>query len=152
MSDPSMPTPAPTSDPALQGVTRSDSESPLDVQALMASCMSNLGLVKMVVDKFESQARSDMLSIVEGLKNRDAERIAKVAHALKGAAGAVSAKAVWGFAARIEKAGRGADLEEVENCIAALQSEVDRCLAWLPSMMNQSGASANPSAAGKDHP
>ena len=106
---------------------------PLDTPKLLENCMGNAALVGMLFDKFEKQARENLIQINGHIAAGDADQMAKTSHALKGAAGALSATAVQEAAARIEHAARAGALESVSNSIADLQREVDHCLAYLPT-------------------
>jgi HPt (histidine-containing phosphotransfer) domain-containing protein len=100
---------------------------------LCERCMGNIDVATLLLDKFEQQMHGDIQEIEQGLASHDAGQIARTAHALKGAAGALSAKAVQEVAVRIEHAARAGALDRVSTSIADLQSEVDRFLAYLPA-------------------
>jgi HPt (histidine-containing phosphotransfer) domain-containing protein len=95
--------------------------------------MGNAALVAMLFDKFEKQAKDDLVRIEQALTAKDAGQTSKVAHALKGAAGALSATDVQRTAAAIELAVRENRLEAAALCLSDLKTEVDRCLAYLPT-------------------
>ena len=119
-------TPLPTTIPP-------SSATPIDTPKLLENCMGNAALVGMLFDKFEKQARENLIQISGHLAAGDASQTAKTSHALKGAAGALSASGVQEVAARIEHAARAGALDTVSAAIAELQREVDRCLAYLPT-------------------
>lgn len=106
---------------------------PLDTVALLEQCMGNAALVAMLFDKFEKQAKDDLVQIEQALTAKDAGQTSKVAHALKGAAGALSANDVQRTAATIETAARENELEAAARCFSDLKAEVNRCLAYLPT-------------------
>ena len=106
---------------------------PIDTPKLLENCMGNVALVGMLFDKFEKQARENLIQITGQLAADDADQVAKTSHALKGAAGALAAQALQEVASRIEHAARAGALDIVSTSIAKLQAVVDRCLAYLPT-------------------
>ena len=106
---------------------------PLDSVALLEQCVGNAALLAMLFDKFEKQVKDDLVRIEQALTAKDAGQTSKVAHALKGAAGALSANDVQRTAAAIEQAARENRLETAAQCLTDLKTEVDRCLAYLPT-------------------
>jgi HPt (histidine-containing phosphotransfer) domain-containing protein len=107
--------------------------TPLDLPSLLANCMGNASLVAMLLDKFEKQAREDTLRIEHALAAGDAGLTARHSHALKGAAGALTAGDIYRSAAAIELAARQSQLESAAQLLIELRSDVDRCLAYLPT-------------------
>lgn len=107
--------------------------TPIDTPQLLRTCMGNTALMGMLFDKFEKQARENLTQISDYLTAGDAVQTARTSHALKGAAGALSAWGVQEVAARIEHAARAGVIDNVLTVIAELQQEVDRCLAYLPT-------------------
>ncbi len=107
---------------------------PLDTSALLQQCMGNAELVVMLVDKFEKQACEDIARIEQAIATRDVGQTTRVSHALKGAAGALSAIDVQRTAADIELSARENRLESAAECFNELKAEVDRCLAYLPTV------------------
>lgn len=106
---------------------------PFDTVALLEQCMGNAALVAMLFDKFEVQAKHDLVRIEQALNAKDAGQTSKVAHALKGAAGALSANHVQRTAGAIEHAARENRLDAAAQCLSDLKTEVGRCLAYLPT-------------------
>lgn len=94
--------------------------------------MGNTALAMMLFDKFENQVREDLSAIQSAITAQNAEKVRRISHALKGAAGALSATLVQQTAARIELAARENRMEAVATCFSDLKSEVDRCLEYLP--------------------
>lgn len=142
------PTPAhpPTSTPANTG-------APLDPPSLLANCMGNASLVAMLLDKFEKQAREDTVRIEHAIAAGDAGQVARHAHALKGAAGALTAGDIHRTAAAIELAARQSQLDAAEQLLIDLRSDVERCLAYLPTARAAArSAPAAPAPASRNQP
>ncbi|MCW5769479.1 MAG: Hpt domain-containing protein [Phycisphaeraceae bacterium] len=95
--------------------------------------MGSAAVAALLLAKFEHQAKSDLSSIAQELAAHNVAQIARLAHALKGAAGAVAVAGVRDAAAAIESHARQSDLEGVSHEIAALQQEIDRCLQHIPA-------------------
>jgi len=106
---------------------------PLSLTELSERCMGSAAVATLVLDKFEEQLTADVETIQECLAAGDVEQIARVAHALKGAAGAVAASTLRDLAAEIERLARKEEIESITRELASLRSEVDRCLAYLPA-------------------
>ena len=106
---------------------------PLSLSELSDRCMGSAAVATLVLDKFDEQLTADVETIQECLAAGDAQQIARVAHALKGAAGAVAASVLRDLAAEIESLARKEEIESITRELALLRSEVDRCLAYLPA-------------------
>lgn len=109
----------------------SPSDPPIDAAKLLEQCMGNVALVTMLFDKFETQARDDLARLAQALAARDAGTTARISHSLKGAAGALTARALHAAAADVELAAREDRLDAASQVLHALSSQVDRCLAYL---------------------
>src|SRR5204862_6655451 len=105
---------------------------PFSIAGLLERCMGNTSVAAVLLEKFEAQLRSDLGAITSGARAGDADGVARVAHGLKGAAGALTAHDLSGVAAELEQAGRAHRLEAAEDAVSRLQQEIDRCLAYLP--------------------
>lgn len=106
---------------------------PLSVRELFDRCMGNAAVATLMLEKFEKQIRSDVRDLAERLEAQDAAKIAHTAHALKGAAGAVAAAHLRERAAEIERLAREDQLAAIGQELVALRSEIEHCLAYLPS-------------------
>lgn len=105
---------------------------PFALAELSERCMGNAAIATLVLDKFEKQLTVDIREIEERLAARDAGQIARTAHALKGAAGAVAAPALRELAAKVEILARQDQLDSIAQELSALRTEVERCLGYLP--------------------
>jgi two-component system sensor histidine kinase/response regulator len=88
-------------------------------------------LVETVVDLFVVECPGWLAAIVDAVAAGDAERIRTSAHALKGAAGNLSAHGVAAAAGRLERMGREADLAASTALCAELAEECDRLMGTL---------------------
>ena len=62
----------------------------------------------------------------DAIASRDGGKLEDAAHALKGAAGNLKAKAVYQAALRLEESGRAGDLERADERFRLLESELER--------------------------
>lgn len=110
----------------------SNRPAPLLVSELRERCMDSVDIATLLLQKFEDQIRRDLPDIEKSLVAHDASAMARTAHALKGAAGAVAAPAIREAAAKIELLAKQNSLETMIEAIDSLRAEVERCIAFLP--------------------
>jgi len=113
----------------------------LDLDALLARCMGDTAVAERILAKFQRRLPDDLIQIETSLLAGEAERVASLAHALKGAAANLSATALREAAARLETAGRNADLDGAQACLRQLRSEWERFLQQLPAVVPDAGMS-----------
>jgi len=108
------------------------STAPLDVQALLDRCMRDVSVIIAVLERFEAQASDDLQRLTACIDERDARSTANIAHALKGAAGTISASTLCNVAAELEQMASAGDLDDAAARLGQLRFEVKRCLEYLP--------------------
>ncbi|GEM_PF-3180748 len=106
---------------------------PFALTEFLERCMGNVEIATLLLGKFEKQLTTDVVAIQECLAARDTEQIARTAHALKGAAGAVAAATLLDLASEIESLSRSGQLDAIAGELSSLTSEVARCLDYLPA-------------------
>jgi Amt family ammonium transporter len=106
------------------------------VDTLIERCMNDMATIDVVIKKFETQARRDVSQIQHGIEQQDLRTASRSAHALKGAAGILAADRVARIAAELERLGRQeqAQADEMQQQLAQLQQEVQRCIDYLPRL------------------
>ena len=109
------------------------SAAPFAIDELLDRCMGNVSTALTILDEFEKEAASDLPELALHLASGDSVRAAKVAHALKGAAGVLSADAVRRSAAELERLCRAGNLAEVEALRSKLRDEVRQCIEFIPA-------------------
>jgi len=107
-------------------------QRPLAVEVLADRCMGDISIASLLLDKFQRQLTLDVPDIERSLSDGGAAAVARTAHGLKGAAGAVAAEGVLAIAATIESLAQENRLVEVIAHMAVLRTEVERCMAFLP--------------------
>ena len=118
-----------------------DSLMPLDRGALLARCMGNLEFALSLLSDFERDLPKRVDQIVERIRQGDAPAAAESAHALKGAAGIVTAESLRMLAAEIEAAGKAGDLTRIASLADQLRAEAQRCLRFIPELQERINAS-----------
>ena len=113
----------------------------LDLDALLARCMGDSAVAERILAKFQRRLPDDLIQIETSVLAGEAERVASLAHALKGAAANLSAVALREAAARLETAGRNADLDGARACLRQLRGEWERFLQQLPAALADTGIS-----------
>lgn len=108
------------------------SAPPFAMPELLDRCMGNAAIAVLILDKFEKQLHSDIVQIQQQVSAGDSAELARTAHALKGAAGAVAAAALHDLAAELETSARQNRLDAIAPGLAFLRAEVDRCLSHIP--------------------
>ena len=113
-----------------------ETQAPIDFDSLLRRCVGNSSIMEKILGKFQDKIQEDLDKISESVKKSDVDQIALLAHALKGAAGNLSAESLREIAAELEQLGRSGELEQAEHYLARLHQEVERCLAYLPEAEN----------------
>jgi HPt (histidine-containing phosphotransfer) domain-containing protein len=98
----------------------------LDVQDLMARCMGNLQFAERILAKFQVQLSEDLAELERAVSAGDPQRIARVAHRIKGASANVAARGVKKWAADIQEQALQGCLAEVESLLGELRKERSR--------------------------
>jgi len=79
--------------------------------------------------------------IAQRIHQGDARAMAESAHALKGAAGTITAEPLRALAAEIEAAGKAGDLTQVVSLTDQLRAEAERCLRFIPDLKERMNVS-----------
>jgi PAS domain S-box-containing protein len=107
-------------------------EKPIDIEALLARCMSDVGFVRMTLEKFQQRAIEDVELLRRGAAAGDAGGVKRLAHKLKSVAAHVAAGPLRKIVFEIEQAGARQDLEFITRQLAILDEEARRCVAFIP--------------------
>jgi HPt (histidine-containing phosphotransfer) domain-containing protein len=113
-------------------------EKVLDIQALMAIVDGDSDFLQNIVEVFLETYQDQILEIREAISLRDSDKLYKSAHSLKGALGAIYAKAAFEAAMQLEIMGRTANWTDVDQRLRDLEREVDLlkpALNELPSVV-----------------
>jgi Amt family ammonium transporter len=118
----------------------SDSSPPINSDAFLARCMGSLEFARSLLADFEDELPGYVEQIAEHVYQGNAPAAAESAHALKGAAGTVTAEPLRALAAEIEAAGKAGDLTQVASLADQLRAEAQRCLRFIPEIQERMNA------------
>jgi two-component system sensor histidine kinase/response regulator len=130
--------PAPLGNPARNSVVAKREpapaamEKPIDVEALLARCMSDVGFARMTLEKFQQRAIEDVELLRRGVAAGDAGGVKRLAHNLKSVAAHVAAGPLRKIAFEIEQAGARKDLDFITHQLGLLDEEARRCVDFIP--------------------
>lgn len=105
---------------------------PIDVHQMLERCMGSRKIGLLLLEKFETQLRLDLTRTSGSAGPLDVDTLRRMAHALKGAAGAIAAKPLVDAATLIEKGATCLSPASLAEAIAALHCELVRALDYLP--------------------
>jgi Amt family ammonium transporter len=106
---------------------------PVDTSSLLRRCRGKASLVEQLLQKFESQALEQLRSLEEAASRNDREAIARISHAVKGAAANLSAESVRASAMTLEGSAAALGEDELLRGIERLAASVRECVAYIPS-------------------
>lgn len=131
-----------------QAPDRGAGAPPLDLERLLQQCMRRPELVLRVLERFAAQLIADRQAICAAVSAADVSAVARTAHRLKGAAGAVAADRLHAVAALLETHAEQARLQAVRQELDGLIAEIERCAAYLPAARLAASALAGSQQAG----
>lgn len=105
-----------------------DIRETFDFDELLRRCMGKRDVAARLIDRFRCRLESDLQQLEESIMQRDAGQTATLAHALKGAAANLSAKALRREAARLEQLARADEWDGLDECFEKLS---ERCEQFL---------------------
>jgi len=105
---------------------------PFDLDCLMKRWGNKKDFVRQLVAMFQRRARSETEEIAGAFSAGDLEKVGQAAHAFRGAAANVAADRVRDAAALIEQGAKAGVAAGLEEALAELRAQVDRCLAFAP--------------------
>jgi HPt (histidine-containing phosphotransfer) domain-containing protein len=110
---------------------------PIDAATLLDRCMGDAVFLQRVLEKFRSSSDAMLNTIAQAVHDGDKEKMGRGAHSLKGAAANLSAEAVRSIAGRLQDLAHGDDLSQAEQSLSELKQELDRCIAYIPTVIEQ---------------
>ncbi|NNM25352.1 MAG: response regulator [Phycisphaerales bacterium] len=112
-------------------------DSPIDFDGLLARCVDNADFAAKVVDRFESEAATYLARLDDARESASAAETAAAAHALAGLSSVLSADALASAAGELERLARDATLDGIEEALALVREETDRCMVFLPTLRDR---------------
>jgi protein-histidine pros-kinase len=89
------------------------------------------GLLEDLFEAFQQEYPKQLAEIQNTIGTGDAERMARVAHSVKGAVGYFGAQRALALAAHLETLGRQAELEGALSLVQELEQELARLSAFI---------------------
>lgn len=108
-----------------------EKEPVLDHAAMLAGVGGDIQLLDDLVEIFLETCPGQMAALRDAVDKKDAAKVARAAHALKGSVGCFQASAALEAATRLELQGRSGDLVQAPHAFAALQEEIERLKSGL---------------------
>ncbi len=122
---------APQPEAASDGQDPAAGRTAVDLDDLVQRCMGDRAFAATILDKFAGQAADMLEELAEALDAEALERVAALAHTLKGASANVAAQDVSRLAAELEARGKSGDADEASAGLAALREQVTACLDYI---------------------
>ncbi len=101
------------------------------LQTLLSLDDGGFGLVREMTGLFREDIATRLEALDKAWPQGDIKTVSEMAHAIKGAAGAVGARTLQKLAGEVEKAGRGGDLSAVIPLHPRLRPAYEEALAAL---------------------
>jgi HPt (histidine-containing phosphotransfer) domain-containing protein len=117
---------------------RTDSVS-LDTAALRRRMLDDHQLIRTLLTVFLADCPPHLVALQEAVAQRDATAIRRVAHALKGAAGNISAPRLFESARLMEEMAAEGRFEHVESCLQQLCTEAAAVFQAAESAIDSAG-------------
>jgi HPt (histidine-containing phosphotransfer) domain-containing protein len=97
--------------------------APLELEELLARCVGKIEFAQRVLDRFVASFGDDIDRLERCFHSHELEELARIAHAMKGAAANVAARGLVEQVTRIEDMARSRRLEDFNTCLAQLRDE-----------------------------
>jgi signal transduction histidine kinase/AmiR/NasT family two-component response regulator/HPt (histidine-containing phosphotransfer) domain-containing protein len=131
------PAPALGADASAGADLASSGPSAVDQERLLDRCLGDWTLLSRLAEKFESRSQKTWDQLHAGIVAGDAPEVARLAHAMKGAAANLSANRVAQLAEQIESLGQVADLGSAERVLSQLKQELAICHSELNNILER---------------
>jgi HPt (histidine-containing phosphotransfer) domain-containing protein len=112
-----------------------DIEKIINTNALKDRLENDFELFKELAELFIKESPKLLAAVEEAVKNKNALKIGKTAHTIKGAISNFSAEKAYQAALNLEKIGINNELDKVESALINLASEVTEMQKALSAMM-----------------
>jgi HPt (histidine-containing phosphotransfer) domain-containing protein len=115
---------------------------PLKHEELIARCLGNLDFAERVLTKFQERFEADLTELEAELVSGNTDRVARLAHRMKGASANTAATGLHTEASCIEELARSDQKEEISLRLGRLRSEWSRFVESAESFRACSGSFA----------
>jgi len=104
---------------------------PVDIAATLQSVEGDQNLLVDLFEAFQQDYPKQLAELQDAIRVGDAERLAQVAHSLKGAVGYFGAQTVHALACQLETMGYQAEFEGASSVLQQLERELERLRAFV---------------------
>jgi PAS domain S-box-containing protein len=122
------------------GGTSDSEDSIVDEAAILAGMDGNFKLLRDLTRIFLADCPKQLAEIKVAIQKRDAERLRRAAHGLKGSVGNFAAKRAFETAGQLETMGKNGNLDAAQGACAALESELSHLTRELKKLTTNSHA------------
>jgi HPt (histidine-containing phosphotransfer) domain-containing protein len=105
---------------------RLQSAAPVELEELLARCVGNMDFVERVLGRFITCFGDDIHRLERCFRSQELEELARIAHAMKGAAANIAAHRLEDLIAEIEAIARVGQLDDFSSRLAQLRDEWSR--------------------------
>ena len=112
--------------------------TPVDLDDLLVRCLGRIDLAERILKKFETVLEADLQQLESAVHARDTEEIAHLAHRIKGASLAVSARPITECAKCLEVAATACQLEEIPYHLECLKKVGTQFFEFAPTLSQRS--------------
>ena len=106
---------------------------PVNTAVLLKRCLGDVDFLASLLDELSNSGPRRVAEIAECAERKHLLETADAAHALKGAAATIGAEQIVRLTSSIEDVSRSGSIEGVEEMLEELQSEMDRCVRYIPT-------------------
>jgi PAS domain S-box-containing protein len=115
-------------------------DSIVDEAAILAGMDGNRKLLRDLTRIFLADCPKQLAEIEVAIQTRDAERLRRAAHALKGSVGNFAAKRAFATAGQLETMAKNGNLDDAQNACVALEGELSQLTRELKKLTMNSPA------------
>jgi PAS domain S-box-containing protein len=116
---------------SLAAASQADPVAPMDPAALDKRCFGNQTLVNRLLAKFRDSALADIQALETEVYAANAQKIAFLAHRMKGYAATIAAEPLREAASKLDQLAKAGDFTRIEASFQAVRREALRCVDFL---------------------
>ena len=106
-------------------------------EEIVGRCGDNLQTSFQVIGMFQTQLPEQFRELKQSINEGDVSQACAKSHRLKGVAATLSAEPIAELASVIDVDLRAGRTERVEQNVADLELEIDRCLDWIEAKLKE---------------
>jgi len=106
-------------------------EVPFDLSAALKRCMNNQAFLDRLLEKFAVKLEQDVAELLRHVQDANPQKIAFIAHTIKGSAANLSAEPLRQAALATEEAGKKGDFTTIPALVQTLTEQAARCREFV---------------------